>query len=75
MWKAKLDTVAFIRRFMVSALTLMSQALFAWGAVVALAAVPLATHWVAIPMATFGAAAATGGLVLGIIGAARHEGF
>lgn len=58
---------------MASKLTLLGSALLAWAIVVALTAVPMADTrfaWVIVPIAL---AAATGGLVLSIIGAAQYE--
>lgn len=58
---------------MASKLTLLGSALLAWAIAVALAAVPLAQTRYAWPISVAALLAATGGLVVSIIGAARYE--
>ena len=59
---------------MVSRMTLLSHALLAWGGVVGLGALSLPDARFSVPLAIVGIAAGTGGLVVGVIGAARHDG-
>lgn len=58
---------------MPSKLTLLGSALLAWGVVAALCAVPLTGTRFEYLIVPFALAAATAGLVLSIIGAARYE--
>lgn len=58
---------------MASKLILLGSALFAWGIVTALSALSLAETRYDTPLAFLAMGAATGGLVVSIIGAARYE--
>ena len=58
---------------MVSKLTLLGSALLAWGGIAAVSSLAIDLVAWKFPLVIGGLVAATGGLVLSIIGAARYE--
>lgn len=58
---------------MTSKLTILGFGIFAWAGVVGVSALALPDIRFTIPLVSTALAAATAGLVLSIIGAARHE--